>query len=252
MKKTFTITEEHLKLLAHANVHWCPIEAGAPDVHPEKPYGSYALMKDINFILAGSDEEPNEQLFHRYRQLHRETEFAMSILLQQQGKVVTGGTYERDHPSLDWKLVRHPGEEGATRHTVFNQLIRFEHHKDFTGDVLIFTLNRAGDGHDCERVPFSAFLGVVAAGLRHMSIEQLKTATDLQILTHETALTEERAPHWVWYAKPTERDSTRAEVLPGPDGHGVILFRLLNEPRAISVPLAAARFLVRCYLDSRK
>ena len=97
--KTFTLTEQHLKLLKRANVYWEDAESGAPAIDPKRPYGNSAAIIDVLEILGiepanrcrncGNDYSlEQEQMADR---LHRETETALEIVLATQS--FTTGKY---------------------------------------------------------------------------------------------------------------------------------------------------------------
>lgn len=110
--QTFTLTEQHLKLLRRCCVGWQDCETGAPEINPKRPYGNSAVMEDIHEILTGEtigcrdskrDEltrEENEQ----YQKLHREMETALQIALS------TGqfkaGKYECPAYTNAWRETR--------------------------------------------------------------------------------------------------------------------------------------------------
>lgn len=111
-KLTFTITEEHLKLLSHMYVGWQDCEYGAPEIDPKRPYGNSFVEADIGEIL---EEEPEgndgyEPVYsgcqrERFATLHMETQTALQICLKHL-KFETG-TYRRiDRYSDDWVKVQ--------------------------------------------------------------------------------------------------------------------------------------------------
>lgn len=83
MAKTFTLTDEHLKLLRAMCVSWQNCEYGAPEIDPKRPYGNSSVEADIHEILTNErDYELTEAQRERYAQLHRDTQTALAILLQ--------------------------------------------------------------------------------------------------------------------------------------------------------------------------
>lgn len=116
MNDTFTVTEQHLKLLQRLNLRWEDHYKGAPGADPQRPYGTKWVLEDIAEILdpagweaipdrdeaaLGAYEQAHEEEFLR---IHKETFEAMDIVLR------TGqfkaGTYRRSDPwAHDWTLV---------------------------------------------------------------------------------------------------------------------------------------------------
>ena len=107
--QTFTVTEQHLKLLRRFNVGWQDCETGAPEIDPKRPYGNSAVPEDIHEILTGETigctdskrEELTVKETEDYMKLHRETETALQIALS------TGqfkaGNYEAEAYSAEWR-----------------------------------------------------------------------------------------------------------------------------------------------------
>lgn len=120
MHDQFTVTEQHLSLLRHANVVWNDsFGPGAPSVDAKRPYGSHWCFHDIAQILdpegfaavpdgdnaaIGAYEQANEE---KFMELHRETQTVLDIVLRT-GAFQTG-TYERSDPwAHDWKRLDEP------------------------------------------------------------------------------------------------------------------------------------------------
>ena len=109
--RTFTLTEQHLKLLRRFCVRWQDCETGAPEIDPKRPYGNSAVMDDICEILTGETigctdskrEELTDEEAERYEVLHRETETALQIVLAT-GQFKTG-KYECEAYSIEWKRI---------------------------------------------------------------------------------------------------------------------------------------------------
>ncbi len=107
--QTFTVTEQHLKLLRRFQVGWQDCETGAPEIDPKRPYGNSAVPEDIHEILTGETigctdskrEELTEKESEDYLKLHREMETALQIAL------ATGqfkaGNYEAEAYSAEWR-----------------------------------------------------------------------------------------------------------------------------------------------------
>lgn len=101
MTETFRMTKQHLQLLSNALVRWDDSpQAGAPCIDPVRPYGGQGAMSAAAHVLGlttevrpirnqfgdhiGSDTvlPPNDA--QRCWKLHRETEWALQIVLQHQ------------------------------------------------------------------------------------------------------------------------------------------------------------------------
>lgn len=93
--KIFTITDDHLKLLAEMNVGWCHDEYGAPEIDPKRPYGNSDVPADVRGIL-GNEDLSDEAV----RALHVETRTALQICLRT-GAFATG-TFECEDYSNNW------------------------------------------------------------------------------------------------------------------------------------------------------
>lgn len=111
-KRTFTITDEHIKLIRNFWVGWQDTETGAPEIDPKRPYGNSSVYEDIHEILTGESvgctnskrEELTEEEIDRYIKLHRETEVALQIILRT-GKFKSG-KYECDRYDSNWKEIK--------------------------------------------------------------------------------------------------------------------------------------------------
>jgi len=81
--RSFTLTEEHLKLLRAMHIGWQDCNYGAPEVDPKRPYGNSSVECDIHEILTNErDYELTDEQRERYATLHRETQTALEILIQ--------------------------------------------------------------------------------------------------------------------------------------------------------------------------
>lgn len=108
-KQRFVLREKHLKLLSKMNVSWWDAEFGAPCIDPKRPYGNSSVIKDMAEILGIEGKEcPHcgemleEQDEERLRNLHKETEIALQIVLSTQS--FKPGIYEVGKYNYDWKL----------------------------------------------------------------------------------------------------------------------------------------------------
>jgi hypothetical protein len=84
----FTITEHHLTLLKHACVGWNAAGHGAPQIDPERPYGSFDIEHDLAEIVEKYAGNPGV-----LRALHLLTQIVLQIALCT-GRFETG-TYQR-------------------------------------------------------------------------------------------------------------------------------------------------------------
>ena len=117
--QTFTVTEQHLKLLRRFRVGWQDCETGAPEIDPKRSYGNSAVLADIHEILTGETigctdskrDELTDTETKRYDKLHRETEIALQIAL------ATGqfkaGEYELEEYGAEWR-ARAPNDPSST------------------------------------------------------------------------------------------------------------------------------------------
>jgi len=110
-KKYFTLTEEHVKLFAHANTSWDSAEFGAPELDPKRPFGNSSVAQDVYEILGWPhpSEEEDEDFFgnagyERAQKIVRELETALEVVLRV-GAFVPG-VYEADdyHANWTWSL----------------------------------------------------------------------------------------------------------------------------------------------------
>ena len=116
MPDLFTVTEQHLKLLRHANLRWEDSYQGAPGIDAKMPYGSKWVFHDIAEILdpdgfgavpegddaaLGAYEQEHEDEF---LQIHFETIQALGIALRT-GEFKTGVYRRSDVWASDWTYV---------------------------------------------------------------------------------------------------------------------------------------------------
>lgn len=113
--QTFTLTEEHLKLMAGANIGWDDSSyEGAPGFDVKRPYGNKDVFVDIHHLLGGEKigcggdavrEELTPEEESRYRKLHRELEYALEIVLHTCNFVPGIYTRQAFSSSSRWCLV---------------------------------------------------------------------------------------------------------------------------------------------------
>ena len=96
----FTVTENHLKLLRRAYVRWNSVGHGAPEIDPERPYGSFDIESDLAEIV--KNYAGNRGVLHA---LHLQTRIALQIILCT-GRFETG-TYERSgFTGYSWRKIK--------------------------------------------------------------------------------------------------------------------------------------------------
>ncbi|APU89005.1 hypothetical protein Rctr197k_222 [Virus Rctr197k] len=112
-KRYFTLTEEHVKLFAHAYTSWDPAEFGAPELDPKRPFGNSSVAHNVYEILGWPypSEEEDSDFFgndERARKIVRELETALAVVLRT-GAFVPG-VYEADgyNSNWTWSLERNP------------------------------------------------------------------------------------------------------------------------------------------------
>jgi hypothetical protein len=106
--RTFTVTEDHIKLLPHL---WFGYDAytefGAPEVDPKRPYGNSDVYGDIAELLEiqgnedswGDIEFTTEQRSYMLR-VHRDMETVLNIMVRNNG--VEPGVYKASIYSQNW------------------------------------------------------------------------------------------------------------------------------------------------------
>lgn len=124
MPDTFTVTDQHLTLLRHANIRFNEtFYHGSAEIDPKRPYkdgsafwgAAHAL--DPDGVPTEDDEAADAyELAHweEYMRLHRETATVIAIATR------TGhfepGTYQRTSPWIDdWKRIEPQRDEQAHR-----------------------------------------------------------------------------------------------------------------------------------------
>ena len=85
----FIFTENHLRLIRNMVVSWDITEIGAPAIHPQIPYGSPNLFKDIQRMIGITKRGA-------IRKLHRETEDALRFYLEH--AILSPGDY--NYPNM--------------------------------------------------------------------------------------------------------------------------------------------------------
>jgi hypothetical protein len=107
---SFTLTQDHIRLLRAAWVGWDSIQAGAPRIDPKRPYGNsdveYDIAEVLNWTLHHNEDGPTltDEQAGRLRRLHEETGAALQIVLTTRS--FEPGQYERSQPwTKDWHRV---------------------------------------------------------------------------------------------------------------------------------------------------
>lgn len=106
--KTFTIKEEHLKLIRHMNVDFDYCEFGAPEIDPKRPYGNsgeqvYRDIAEILDIELDNEEDIYDDQRDQMYKLHEETATALEIILRV--GAFEAGDYEADNYRRNWRKV---------------------------------------------------------------------------------------------------------------------------------------------------
>ena len=108
MKKTFELTDNHIKLLRRSYIGWEHCEFGSPAIDCKRPYGNGDVLEDIKkIILPGLDNEAYELIGDKlddwFVKLHKELEIALQIVLFM-GKFETGiYVQEEEYDRRSWK-----------------------------------------------------------------------------------------------------------------------------------------------------
>jgi len=116
--KTFTIREEHLKLVSNLKLKWDFSNIEAPAFDSKKPYGSNDLYRKMIKILdwkveavvnneafdyfSENDELP-KALKDKLYDLHRELETVIEICIRRLS--FETGTYQTEQYSSDWNKI---------------------------------------------------------------------------------------------------------------------------------------------------
>lgn len=109
--KTFTVKEEHIKLLKNLCFSYDDyMEFGAPTVDPKRPYGNGDVYGDIGEILGWEKEELESEYYDEYTysdeqrkamdKLHREMEIVLQILVKNLS--IELGEYEASQYGINW------------------------------------------------------------------------------------------------------------------------------------------------------
>lgn len=100
--KEFKLKLEHIVLLQNANWRWEDMEAGGPAIDCKRPFGNSSYEHDIAELLLW-DTDDEESLMEKARDLYRELEYAVQIIMQTPGKEIPLGKYIFDGKL--WKIA---------------------------------------------------------------------------------------------------------------------------------------------------
>lgn len=104
---TFTLTEEHIKLITAAYIRWEDCEAGAPAIDCKRPYGNSDVAGDVIEILGWPDFDEDDTMYYDQRdsamQVHYETQQALQIILSL--RTFEPGTYESNRYGTEWRRI---------------------------------------------------------------------------------------------------------------------------------------------------
>jgi hypothetical protein len=93
-KQTFTVTEDHLKLLPHLNIKSGSWDYGAPGTDAKRPFGNSDVLGDMYEILTGAEDHYVEdsgedlitdELAKQYVRLYEEMGTVLLICAQNNG-----------------------------------------------------------------------------------------------------------------------------------------------------------------------
>lgn len=111
--ETFTITQDHIKLLQRMCVSWDDCEFGAPAIDCKRPYGNSGVESDIAEILGWEydpeNDEQCEKIGEAARKIHREMQTVLQIVLVHAMPLLAGFYRKSDrYDCLSW-LKGNPG-----------------------------------------------------------------------------------------------------------------------------------------------
>lgn len=106
--KTFTVTEDHMKLLPHLWFEYQhDYEFGAPGVDQKRPYGNSDVYGDIaeHLELVGLEDSWGDVEFTNFQKdymdkVHKEMTTVLNIIVRNGG--VKPGRYKASPYSVDW------------------------------------------------------------------------------------------------------------------------------------------------------
>ena len=102
---SFTVTDDHLKLLRAAYVGWDDGEYGAPAIDCKRPYGNSSGDADVARILGVEMSPDDDETAAKMRAIHEGTMMALQIVLVT-GEFRTGTFRLKDrYSSRSWIRV---------------------------------------------------------------------------------------------------------------------------------------------------
>lgn len=111
----FTMKPEHVALLRNAKVQWNAQGHGAPQINPDRPYGSTAFFSSIARCVEHEGDTDDTSQREEFSQLHAETAVALQVILKT-GKF-KATTYRADKFTQDWKEYNPNGRKPRTPKT---------------------------------------------------------------------------------------------------------------------------------------
>ena len=110
MIETFTVTDQHIKLIKRMCVSWWDCEFGAPSIDCKRPYGNSDVLTDMAEILGFFDDiDPDneglietilDEQLETLLQLHGETQTVLQILIDNLS--LSEGEYQRERYGGRW------------------------------------------------------------------------------------------------------------------------------------------------------
>jgi hypothetical protein len=101
--RTFTLTEDHLKLARRMSVDWWADEFGAPGIDPKRPYGNSDVIEDVLDIVGADPGLGDKGNVARAVRLHEGMQTALEIFLRTGSFEV--GYYACAGHGQDWRRV---------------------------------------------------------------------------------------------------------------------------------------------------
>lgn len=106
---SFTLTDDHVKLLRRASIDWREDGyIGHWEMDDKRPYGNSDIEEDI-MSITGKDLSVLQA-----QKLHEETKFALQVMLLN-GTIKTGEYKRKDHYGDDWKPVDKTSKEESSK-----------------------------------------------------------------------------------------------------------------------------------------
>ena len=107
LDKLFELKDEHIKLITSSYISWNEgyNSFGAPTIDLKRPYGNSDVEGDVHYILSGEQLEGELDFItlNHYKQLHKETETALQIILR--NKSFETGVYKYTFIGDKWEKI---------------------------------------------------------------------------------------------------------------------------------------------------